>query len=445
MSSSSASDQATIYQRPVELLQKLIRFDTSNPPGNEAECVKYINDLLTGAGFEATIIAKAPNRPNLVVRLKGQGNAAPLLLYGHVDVQITKDQTWQHPPFEGKIVDGYVWGRGALDMKGGVAMMLAAFLRAKAEGLTPAGDVVLALLCDEECFGDFGASYLVETHPELFKNIRYALGEFGGFTLHISQKKFYPIQVAEKQICLMKAVVRGPGGHGSMPLHGGAMAKLGHVLQQLDQRRLPAHITPVARQMVQMVTSALTFPANLILRQLLNPKLTDRVLKLLGTQGQAFDPLLHNTVNATIVHGGNNFNVIPSEIALNMDGRLLPGYSPDDMVVELRQVVGDQVELEVLRYDPCPAKPDMGLFSTLAGILQEADPGGLPVPMLLPAVTDGRFFSTLGIQTYGFTPMKLPADLSFTQSIHAADERIPVEAVDFGTDAIYKALQRFGK
>lgn len=223
------------------------------------------------------------------------------------------------------------------------------------------------------------------------------------------------------------------------------MAKLGHALQQLDQRRLPAHITPVMRQMVQMVTSALTFPANLILRQLLNPKLTDGVLKLLGTGGQAFDPLLHNTVNATIVHGGNNFNVIPSEIVLNMDGRLLPGYSPDDMVAELRQVVGGQVELEVLRYDPCPAKPDMGLFSTLAGILQEADPGGLPVPMLLPAVTDGRFFSTLGIQTYGFTPMKLPADLSFTQSIHAADERIPVEALDFGTEAIYRALQRFGK
>ncbi len=444
MSDSVVGDQSTVYQRPVELLQRLIRFDTSNPPGNEDDCIKYINQLLTPAGFETTILAKVPNRPSLVTRLKGKRNAPPLLLYGHVDVQITKDQVWKHAAFGGEIIDGYLWGRGTLDMKGGVAMMLAALLKAKAEGLTPAGDVVLALLCDEEGFGDLGAKYLVEEHAELFHGIRYALGEFGGFTMHIGQKRFYPIQVAEKQICLMKMYLHGLGGHGSLPLHGGAMAKLAHVLQQLDQRRLPVHITSVASQMIQTMASAVSPPISDVLSQLLDPSQTDRIFDFLGAQGHAFDAILHNTVNATIVQGGDNINVIPSAIILHLDGRLLPGYRPEDMIAELQQLIGNDVEVEVFRYDPCPGEPDMGLFPTLADVLQTADPDSLAVPMLFTGITDGRFFSRLGIQTYGFIPMKLPDGFNFMQLPHAADERIPVEAVTFGTEAIYQVLQRFG-
>jgi acetylornithine deacetylase/succinyl-diaminopimelate desuccinylase-like protein len=221
----------TIYQRPAELLQNLIRFDTTNPPGNEAECVAYIKSLLTEAGFDATLHAQAPNRPNLIARLKGRGTAPPLLLYGHIDVVTTANQKWTYPPFEGRAADGYIWGRGALDMKGGVAMMLAAFLRAKAEGLAPAGDVVLAVLSDEEGGGDYGAKYLVENHAGQFGGIRYALGEFGGFSMYVGKKKFYPIQIAEKQMCWMKATVRGPAGHGSQLMRGGAMAQLGRLLQ----------------------------------------------------------------------------------------------------------------------------------------------------------------------------------------------------------------------
>jgi acetylornithine deacetylase/succinyl-diaminopimelate desuccinylase-like protein len=438
-----SSSSRTIYERPVEILQSLIRFDTTNPPGNEAECIAYVNSLLTGAGFETTLLARVPNRPNLIARLKGQGNAPPFLLYGHVDVVTTLGQIWTYPPFEGKIVDGCVWGRGALDMKGGVAMMLSAFLRAKAEGLSLSGDVVLAILSDEEGGGDYGAKYLVENHPEQFKGIRYALGEFGGSRFYFGRKKLYPIMVAEKQICWMQAHVRGPGGHGAFPMRGGTMAKLARLLQQLDRRRLPVHITSPARQMIESMASALSFPQSLILRQLLNPRLTDLILRLLGTRGQGLTPLFRNTVNATIVHGGDKINVIPSEISLQLDGRLLPGFKPDDMISELRHLIGDEVELEVARHDPGPAEPDMGFFNTLAGILREADPGALPVPMFMPGVTDGRFFSQLGIQTYGFTPMNLPPDLNLLQKAHAADERIPVEALDFGSSAIYKALQRY--
>jgi len=329
-------------------------------------------------------------------------------------------------------------------MKGGVAMMLAAVLRARAEGLAPAGDVVLAILSDEECGGDYGAGYLVENHPEQFEGVRYALGEFGGASMMIGQRVFYPIQIAEKQMCWMEATVRGPGGHGSRPMRGGTMARLARFLRQLDRHPLPVHVTPAARQMIEAMAAALPFPAGFILRQLLNPSLTDRVLKLLGDRVQLFEPLLRNTVNVTIVRGGEKINVIPSQVDIEMDGRLLPGFGPEDMIAELRHVVGDEVELAVKRYDPAGAEPDMGLFDTLADVLRRADPRGVPLPLLLPAVTDGRFFSRLGIQTYGFTPMKLPPDFKFFDTIHGADERIPVEAVDFGADAIHAVLQRYG-
>ena len=333
----------------------------------------------------------------------------------------------------GEIADGFIWGRGALDMKGGVAMMLAAFLRAKTERLKLPGDVVLAIVSDEEAFGNFGAKFLVENHPDLFAGIRYAIGEFGGFSFYVGKKKFYPIMIAEKQVCWIKATVRGPAGHGSLPARGGAMAKLARLLQKLDKKRLPVHITPAARLMFKTMASALGGLNGLILGQLTKPAWTDIVLNLLGERGHVFDPLLHNTVNATVLHGSDKFNVIPSEVSVELDGRLLPGYKPDDMFAELRQIIGQDVELEVLRFDPGPAEPDMGLFDKLADILNQFDPKGIPVPLLLSAVSDARFFSRLGIQTYGFLPMQLPEDFNFSRTIHAADERIPLEALDFGS------------
>jgi acetylornithine deacetylase/succinyl-diaminopimelate desuccinylase-like protein len=441
---SSTGKVSPIYQRPTELLQRLIQFDTTNPPGNESECISFINDLLREAGIETNIVYRTPERSNLIARLPGQGKASPLLLYGHVDVVTTENQEWQHPPFEGKVADGFVWGRGALDMKGGVTMMLAAFLRAKAESLKLPGDVVLTIVSDEETLGDFGAKYLVENHSDLFDGVRYAIGEFGGFSLHIGKRRFYPIMVAEKQVCWMRATVRGLGGHGSMPVRGGAMAKLSQLLQQLDKHSLPVHVTPAARLMFKTMASALGGLTGLILGQVTNPVLTNSVLNLLGERGRLFHPLLHNTVSATILHGVDKVNVIPSEVSVELDGRLLPGYHPEDMIAELRQIIDSDVELEVIRHDLGPAEPDMGLFDTLANILREADPDGTPVPLLLSGTTDGRLFSRLGIQTYGFLPMQLPEDFNFTRTIHAADERIPVEAVDFGTNAIYELLQRFG-
>jgi acetylornithine deacetylase/succinyl-diaminopimelate desuccinylase-like protein len=445
MHSTITNDLGALHQRPVELLQTLIRFDTTNPPGNEAACIAYIDSVLTAAGFETKVMGRSQERTNLVTRLPGRGEAPPLLMYGHVDVVTTANQAWTQPPFEGKVLDGYVWGRGALDMKGEVAMMVAILMRAKAEGFVPPGDVILAAVSDEEAGGDFGAGYLVDDHAELFEGVRYAIGEAGGFTFFVGERKLYPIMIAEKQVCWTKATVRGQGGHGSMPVHGQAMARLARLLKTLDERRLPVHITPAARQMIEGIASVLPSAQSMVLRQVLNPRLTDLVLDRLGTMAEFLDPILHNTVSPTIVHASDKVNVIPAQVSVELDCRLLPGYGPDDLIAELRQFLGDDIELEVVRSEVGPPEPDMGLYDTLVDILREADPEGTSGPLLMAGATDARHFSRLGIQTYGFTPMKMPPGFDFWKLAHGADERIPVDALDFGIEAIYKLLQRFGE
>lgn len=435
--------QPISYYRPVRLLRDLLRFNTANPPGNELECIRYIQHILDEVGIFSQLLALDPGRPNLIARIPGRGVSPPLMLYGHVDVVPAEDQKWAYPPFEGTLADGVVWGRGALDMKGGVAMMLAAFIRAKIENLSLPGDVIFVALSDEETLGKCGAKFLVENHARLFKNIRYAIGEFGGATFYIGNKKFYPIMVNEKKICGVLARIHGSTGHSTIPVRGAAMAELGRILQRLDSNRLPVHITTTTRSMIQTMANNLTFPSNLLISSLLNPALTDRALDALGTKGKILDPILHNTVNPLLVKGGEHLGQVPREVILHLACPLLPGFGEMDIISELKGVIGDKAALEVTHYEPVPDEPDMGKFSVLCDILHEEDPGGIPLPLILPAPTDGHTFARLGIQTYGFLPMKFPPDFNFWELLHAPDERISVEALDFGSEAIFKLLQRF--
>jgi acetylornithine deacetylase/succinyl-diaminopimelate desuccinylase-like protein len=444
MNDSSSGEQAAIYTRPAEILKYLIRHNTVNPPGNEAACINYIKGLLDWAGVQNTIVASEPSRPNLIARIPGQGSAPPLLMYGHIDVVTTANQKWRLNPFVGEELDGYIWGRGALDMKGGIAMMLAAMMRAQADGLAPAGDVLLAVLSDEENRSTFGAEYLVTSQAQLFQGVKYAVGEFGGYTAHILRHRFYPIMVSEKQGCGVIANLRGKGGHGAWPERGGIMARLGRFLQSLEHR-LPVHITPVAREQVRCTAEGLPSPLKQTFLQMLIPALTNTILDTLGQQVRMFDPIMHNTVAATTIHGGESINQIPGQISVGLDCRLLPGFSPDDIIAELKGLAGSDVEYEVSYFGGGMPEPDMGLYDKLADILGESDPGSTPIPMLFPAVTDARLFARLGIQTYGFTPLKLPPDINFEQLFHAADERVPVKALAFGTDAICRLLQSFGE
>ena len=430
---------------PVALTQRLVRFNTSNPPGNERQCVEYIKRLLDDAMIQNQVFAKSPDRPNLIARLPGVGSAPPLLLQGHVDVVPADPAHWQQPPFGGDLVDGYLWGRGSLDMKSGIAMMLSALIRAKVEGLTPAGDIVLAVVCDEETGGDLGARYLVENHREQFDGVKYAIGEFGGFSFKLSDRRFYPIMVSEKQVCHLRVTFQGVSGHASLTWQDNPMTGLARFLQRVQSRELPIHVTPEARMMFQAIGQHVSWPRRAGIAALLNPGFTAHTLRLLGARGRTFSPLFRNTVAPTIVRGGDQINVVPDEVSVDLDGRLLPGLDPDLLIAEVTELTRAKgAKIELLRHDAGPGQPDLGLFDTLSSVLKEADREGIPVPMLMPAATDGRLFARLGIQTYGFLPMRLPDELDFAATIHGPNERVPATAITFGADVIYSLLRRYG-
>ncbi|HRJ44783.1 MAG: M20/M25/M40 family metallo-hydrolase [Caldilineaceae bacterium] len=437
----------SLYERPLEMLQTLVRMDTTNPPGNEILCIQYLDNLLQEAGLATTILAKDPNRPNLIARLPGRGQAPGLVLQGHVDVVTTANQKWDHLPFGGQIIDGELWGRGSLDMKGGVVMMTCAVLRALAEGKEPAGDIVLTILADEEAGSDYGARFVTEQHPEQFAGVRYAIGEGGGGAQYLGGKRFYPLMVAEKQVCWLRTRFTGPGGHGSSPLRDGAMAKLGKALTALNANRLPVHLTPAMELMLDGL--ARIAPPDLLaaVDGLRHPATADATLDGLYASGaplaRSLDALLHNTVNATVVNGGFKTNVIPSHIELELDGRVLPGFTADDFMAELHTLLGDDLPFEIIRHDPGTAEVDMSLFPLLAGIVEEMDPEAAVIPSLVGGFTDGRMFTRLGIQNYGFLPVKLPPGINYGATVHGANERMPVEGLEFGVRAISTLLERY--
>jgi acetylornithine deacetylase/succinyl-diaminopimelate desuccinylase-like protein len=428
---------------PAELLQHLIRFDTTNPPGNEGACLAWLKELFDARGVEARLFSGTPDRPNLVVRVPGRGEAPPMLLQGHVDVVTTAGQTWARPPFAGEVVDGWVWGRGALDMKGGLAMMVTALVRGLDSARAPAGDVVLCCLADEEAGGIHGAQFLVDRHPELFDGIRHAVGEGGGVSQHLAGTVFYPIMVAEKRSCRLRLRLRGPGGHASRAHRGGTMAKLGALLTRLDGARLPAHVTPVTESYIRGIAAAVREPLRSRLLALLDPDRCDAALGALGGEARRFESILRNTVNATVVAAGYKINVIPSEAVVDLDGRMLPGFEPPQFIEEVRSVVGPEPEIEVLNVSPRMPQPQLGAFyDLLRSILVELDHEAVPVPFLMIGGTDQRHFAKLGIEGYGYLPLRLAAD-DVVDTVHAADERVPVTALDFGAAAIAELLQRY--
>ena len=428
---------------PAQLLQSLLRFDTTNPPGDEGPCLELLREQFRGHDVEVRMLAALPERPNLVVRVPGRGEAPPLLLQGHVDVVTTEKQSWRYPPFSGELVDGWLWGRGALDMKGGLAMMVSALLRCLEQGRPPAGDVVLCCVSDEETGGIHGARFLVEQHPELFAGVRHGLGEGGGATQHIQGRPFYPVMAAEKRTCRLRVVLRGPSGHAARYHRGGTMAALAALLSRLDQRRLPVHVTPVGEAFVLGVAAASEEPFRSQLTALLDPELADGALEAMGAESSRFDSILHNTANATVVRAGDKVNVLPSEASVDLDGRMLPGCEPEEFIAEVRDLIGRGPEIRLVHVGPRLPEPQLdAFFGLLCDTLRRLDPEGVPVPVLMTGATDQRHFGQLGIRGYGFLPLRLPPGFG-QESVHAPDERVPVAALDFGTEALWQVLQNY--
>jgi acetylornithine deacetylase/succinyl-diaminopimelate desuccinylase-like protein len=431
---------------PVPMLQDLIRFASVNPPGGEGPCVRHVADLLRAAGVECLLTGVDPDRPNLVARLRGRGEAPPLLLHAHADVVPVDGQDWAHPPFDGALRDGHVWGRGAIDMKGGLAMMLSAVLRFRSDGVEPPGDVVLALSPDEEAGSAVGAAHLVAEHADLFAGVRHAIGEDGGAVFTCGDRRTYPIVVAEKRACWLRVTLRGPGGHASRQGRSGtAMGQLARLLTAVHDRRMPAHVTPAVDLMLAELAANSPEPLAGRFRALRADPTATVPYDLLSEPDAVFlDSILRNTVNATIVRTGDAVNVLPSTITVDLDGRILPGaWTVADYLDELRVLIGDQ-EFEVLvEGEPMPA-PELGSFyRLLTDVLLEADPDGLPLPMLMTASTDARLFASLGIACYGWLPLRVPPGTRYQDTMHAADERVPVDALRFGADRVHRMIERY--
>lgn len=432
----------------VELTRQLVRFDTTNPPGNEAACLKYLEGLLSDAGLDCRLIGAHPDRPNLIARLPGRGSAPPLLLHGHLDVVPVTGQRWSRPPFEAELVDGCVWGRGAIDMKGGVAMMVSALLRLIADGAHPAATVLLALVSDEEAGSSTGAQYLVREHPQLFDGVRYAIGEDGGTSIGLGGRRLHPIVVAEKRACWVRVTLRGPGGHGSrVAPDANPIRQLNRLLTAVAGGGLGGQPAPAAgRMLTELAAAAAPELASIYQALAADPTDLTPLAGLPERDALYLRSVLQHSVNATVVRGGTSVNVLPTEVSVELDGRLLPGSAgSEDFIAALRALVPDELQVELLvEGEPLP-EPEFGpMYELLADVLRRADPDGAPVAMITSASTDARLFPQLGISCYGWLPMLFSDGVNYRDLMHSAQERVPVEALEFGQSCFYDLLRRYG-
>lgn len=447
-SATTTPDLPDLGRDALEMCQVLLRIDTTNPPGNERPAAEYLQARLAEVGYTPTLLEKEPERTNLVCRYKGKGKAGPLLLTAHLDVVEAQAQHWSYPPFAGTVADGYLWGRGAVDMKNMAAMCTAVMRKLARDRVELERDVIFAAVADEEAGCDLGSRFLVEEHPELVR-AEYALGEVGGFSLHVGGVTFYPVQVAEKGTLWIRARTRGEPGHGSMPREDSAVIKLGQAIARLGKTPLPVHPTRYVRDFLHRVAARQPVLARPLLRVLSHPALLPRILKLLPDKSLArgITAILSNTASPTVVRAGQTINVIPDQAELLIDGRTLPGQSDESFLRELREVVGPDVELEILRsMPPVTTEPvESPLLDAITHQVSRREPDATVVPYMIPGFTDGKYFTRLGARWYGFAPVKFDpgSGLRFADMYHGHNERIPVDSFAWGTELLYDVVVEF--
>ncbi|WP_052341542.1 M20/M25/M40 family metallo-hydrolase [Salinarimonas rosea] len=438
---------------PVALAARLIRVPSVVPPrperpDAEAQAIAHVAERLAAHGIAHRILAADPARPNLLVRVPGRGAAPPLLVYGHVDVVPAPADAWSVDPFGGVVRDGMLWGRGALDMKGGLAMLVAATIAAARAPEPPPGDVILACFADEEAGGRLGAAHVAGAHADLLAGVRHALGEFGGFSLGIAGRTFYPVQVAEKRTATLHLAFAGKGGHTALLAGRSPAIRAAEAAAALARHREPIRVEPAARAMIAAIADALGGERRLAaaaLRALLRPALAPLALKAGGPLlARVFEPLLRTTAQVTgLAAGGEAPNVVPDAARVRLSVRLLPQDDGAGLLARLARIAGADAAIEGELPPTGPAGFDGSQLGPMQELIAEIDPGARVVPMLLPGSTDARHLAPLGIQSYGFLPMRLPPGLSFMELIHAADERVPVEALREGTRVLAGFLARY--
>ncbi|MSP58966.1 MAG: M20/M25/M40 family metallo-hydrolase [Myxococcales bacterium] len=442
----ATSDDPQLGDDAVRHLQALLRIDTTNPPGNETEAAEYVAALLSDAGLSPTLLGPTPSRQSVVTRLAGTGERPPLLLHGHLDVVTADAAAWKHPPFGGEIHDGYLWGRGAIDMKHMVVMSALVMARLRREGRRLARDLIFAAVADEEAGCDHGSKFLVDQHPDLVR-AEYALGENGGFTIHLGGRAIYPVQIAEKGVVWMKLKARGTPGHGSLPRDDNATVRLAEAVARLGRTRLPQHLTASTARYLEALAATQGFPKSLLLGQLKRPSLSGWVLKMIPDRGiaMALAAGLSNTAVPTVLRAGDKTNVIPGEAEAEVDGRSLPGQSAADLVAEVRAVVGPDIEIQVIRdLPPVETEGPSPLWDAIVATLGARHPGAIAIPILMPGYTDAKHWSRLGARCYGFCPNRFPPDAPrFADMFHGHDERIHVEGLRWGVNVLHDLVLRF--
>ncbi|MCB9730097.1 MAG: M20/M25/M40 family metallo-hydrolase [Deltaproteobacteria bacterium] len=439
---------AELCDHALDLCQRLIQIDTTNPPGNERPAADLLAVELRAAGLEPIVLESAPGRANVVARLRGTGAKEPLLLTAHLDVVEADAARWRHPPFSGEIADGCVWGRGAIDMKNMAAMSVAILCRMAREGLKLERDIIFAGVADEEAGCQQGSLWLCKHHPELVR-AEFAIGEGGGFNIFIGPRPFFTVQVAEKGVCWVRARVRGEPGHGSMPRADSAVIKLAEAIARLGKRGLPRRMTAVVGDFIDAVAKEQPALARPFLKRLLSPSLSPFVLERIPDRSVArgLSAMLGNTASPTVLRAGDKTNVIPGVAEVEIDGRTLPGQTTEDFLRELSEVLGPEVELEVMReLPPVVTEPRASdLWDTIHEVLREREPEAAIVPYMLPGFTDAKAFTQLGARWYGFAPVKMPRGMRFADLFHGHDERIPVEGLRWGTEVLAEVVARFAQ
>ncbi|MGW4943470.1 M20/M25/M40 family metallo-hydrolase [Actinoplanes sp. NPDC004185] len=424
----------------VDICRDLLRIDTSNTGDprttvGERVAAEYVAAKLSDVGIEVELHESAPRRANLVARIPGADRSrGALLVHGHLDVVPADASEWSVPPFSGEEKDGYLWGRGAIDMKDFDAMTLAVVRGWQRTGYVPPRDIVLAYTADEEAGMEYGSQFLVREHADLFEGCTEAIGEVGGFSYTINDDlRLYLVETAEKGIDWLRLHAKGRPGHGSFVHDDNAVTALAEAVAAVGRHKFPMVVTPTVRSFLEQISEALGVE--------LDPDEPELAIAKLGPIANLIGATVRNTANPTRLEAGYKDNVIPGKASATIDCRTLPGQA-EIFLEQLRGVIGPDIEIEhISRQGALETGFDGALVEAMGAALRAEDPGARTVPYMLSGGTDAKAFSTLGIRCFGFAPLKLPADLNFSALFHGVDERVPVEGLQFGVRVLDRLLQ----
>jgi acetylornithine deacetylase/succinyl-diaminopimelate desuccinylase-like protein len=428
---------STVEQETVGFCQELLRMDTSNygdgsGPG-ERKAAEWVATQLSDVGLETTVVESDPGRTSVLTRLRGSDDSRPaLLLHGHLDVVPAVAADWQVDPFSGEEVDGYLWGRGAIDMKDVVAMQLAVARGLVRDGTPPPRDIVFAFVADEEAGGRKGAHHLVDTVPELFEGCTEAVGEVGGFSFELTPgQRYYALETAQKGIAWLRLTANGRAGHGSFKHDDNAVTTLAAAVARIGQHEFPRQLIPTVQRLLEELADGLGLELDLD-----HP---EPVLERIGNLARIVGATLTHTANPTMLSAGYKANVIPGQAVAHIDGRFLPG-GQQELLDTIAELAGPGIEIDPVHLDVALETAFGGAtVEAMTAAIQAEDPGAKVVPYCLSGGTDGKAFSRLGMTAYGFGPLLLPPDLDFTALFHGIDERVPISGLEFGA----RALQRY--